>query len=231
MIKTIKSIVLISAATILTSCGGGGGGEAANEAPSGVNLEYPTADLLCIENTITFNWSNATDPNNDAISYKLVIAKNRDLTDGRQEKTVSTSQETITLDKDVAYYWNVTAVDEKGLAGQASATYAFYTKGDGESNFVPFTAELGAPADEATISGTTVTLSWTGADANTGDSLTYDVYFGEDAANLTTKVVDAASATSHDQAIESGKTYYWKVNTTDAAGATSIGQIWSFTVN
>ncbi|MDE0536032.1 hypothetical protein [Tenacibaculum sp. L6] len=227
MRKAIKTIALFSL-PLFVACGGGSK-EPVNEAPTSVNLVYPTENLLCIDNSIPFDWSDATDPNNDNISYKVEISKNRELTNIAKSQTVSNSQATITLEKGVAYYWRVTAVDNKGKQGEPSSVFAFYTKADGESNIAPFTAELVKPADEDAVDELTVTLEWKGADSNTGDTLTYDVYFGEDATPTTLKE-EGISTNSVEATVESGKTYYWKVNTIDNAGAKSIGQIWSFTV-
>ena len=227
MRKVVKKIALFSI-PLLVACGGGSK-EPVNEAPTTVNLVYPTQNLLCIDNSIDFDWSDATDPNKDNISYKVVIAKNRELTNEPKTQTANTSQITITLEKGVAYYWKVTPVDNKGKEGEPSPTYAFYTKSEGETNTAPFTAELVKPTDEGTVSGTTIMLQWKGADSNTKDTLKYDLYFGED-----TNPVEKATnleVESQEVSIETGKTYYWKVNTIDNAGAKSIGQVWSFTVN
>lgn len=224
-----KTLGLFSATLFLFSCGGGSK-EPVNEAPTKVNLTYPTQNLLCIDNSIPFDWSDATDPNNDNVSYKIEIATNRELTNIIKTQTATVSNITITLNKGEAHYWRVTAVDNKGKEGEPSEVFAFYTKGEGETNTAPFTAELVKPKDEETISGTTVTLEWKGADSNVGDTLTYDVYFGEEA-NPTTIKEENLSTTSLEVDIESGKTYYWKINTKDNFGAKSIGQVWNFTIN
>lgn len=233
MRKAIKNIALFSI-PLFVACGGGssssGGGEVVNDAPSKVDLVYPTENLLCIENSITFDWSDATDPNNDNVTYKVEISKNRDMSNIIKTETANTSQAVITLDKGVAHYWRVTATDSKGKSGDASSVFAFYTKGTGVLNVAPFTAQLVSPTVGNSVSGTDVDLKWTGADSNTGDTLKYDVFFGEDA-DPQTKVGDLITANSLNVTIESGKTYYWKVNTVDDSEAKSIGQIWSFKVN
>ncbi|WP_299119521.1 hypothetical protein [uncultured Tenacibaculum sp.] len=233
MIKAIKNIALFSI-PLFVACGGGssssGGGEVVNDAPSKVSLEFPTENLLCIDNTITFNWTDATDANNDPISYKVEISKNREMTDIVKTETASVSEASITLDKGVAFYWRVTASDNKGKSGEASSVFAFYTKGTGVVNAAPFSAELTSPEMDSSVSGTSVSLKWKGADSNTGDTLKYDVYFGEDA-NPQTKEGSLLTTNTFDVNVVSGKTYYWKVNTIDDSGAKSIGQIWSFKVN
>ncbi len=228
MRKVIKTIALLSL-PLFVACGGGSS-EPVNEAPSKVSLVYPTPNLLCIDNTITFDWSDATDPNNDNVSYKVEVSGNREMSNIVKTQTASTSQVNITLDKGTALYWRVTATDAKGLAGDPSEVNAFYTKGEGETNTAPFTAELVSPADEKSdVAAGTVTLTWKGADSNTSDTLKYDVFLGE-TADLTTEKVKDLTDSTHNEDVVTGKTYYWKINTTDSAGAKSIGQVWSFTV-
>jgi len=231
MRKVIKTIALFSL-PLFVACGGGGSKtpEVVNEAPSKVNLVYPTPNLLCIDNTIAFDWSDATDPNNDNINYKVEFSSNRNMSPIVKTETVSASTKSITLDKGTAYYWRVTAIDAKGLAGDPSDVNAFYTKGEGEANSAPFTAKLVSPADEnSDVVAGTITLTWEGADSD-NDTLKYDLFFGE-SSDFTSAFEENLTTESKEVTVESGKTYYWKVNSIDPSNAKSIGQVWSFTVN
>ncbi|MDO6811640.1 hypothetical protein [Tenacibaculum soleae] len=231
MKKVINKIALFSV-SLFIACGGSTSKEpeVVNEAPSTVNLVYPTENLLCIDNTVVFDWSDATDANNDNIRYKVEFSNSRDMAVIVKTETVSSSTKSITVDKGVAYYWRVTAVDSKGKAGIPSSVNAFYTKGEGETNTAPFTAKLIAPLDEGTINTVNFNLQWKGADSNTSDTLTYDVFFSEntDPEKVTTNSI---SDELYEVTVETGKTYYWKINTIDNSGAKSIGQVWSFSVN
>ena len=200
-----------------------------NKAPSAVNLMYPTQNLLCIDNTITFDWSEATDPEDDELEYNIIIATDRDLTNVIENKSITSTQLTITLEKKTAYYWKVDALDVNNNQGTGSEVFAFYTKGEGVLNYAPFSSELVFPEDNGQVNATSVSLTWEAADANASDTLVYELYFGEDSS--LTLIDDALSVKSHTISIESGKTYSWKVNVKDQNGAKSIGQTWSFTVN
>lgn len=225
----IKKIIFFCTSLFIISCGGSDDGEPVNNAPSSVNLVYPTENLLCINNRIKFDWSDATDADKDPIRYKIIIARNRDLTNIIKEQIVNSSNTTITLQKGTAHYWNVTAIDKNGKLGKPSAVYAFYTKGIGIVNTAPFTAKLENPENQGNIFGSSITLKWNGSDSNTGDILKYDVFFGN---SPDPKLRESnISDSSYQVTIESGKTYYWKVNTIDNSNAKSIGQVWSFTVN
>lgn len=234
-----KNSLLALLAIVVFSCGGsdeetGAPGSglpiAPNEAPSSTQLVYPSANLLCIDNNITFEWTAATDPENNPISYDLIIAKNSNLTSEIVEQvTVTGVTRTFTLEREVAYYWRVTPKDNFGALGTPSPTYAFYTQGTGVSNYAPFTASLNSPAQGSSITAGSVDLDWTGGDANAGDTLTYDVYLGE---TMTPALLQAdVTAEMLNTTVNAATTYYWRVDTTDDSGVKTIGQLWSFDVN
>ncbi len=200
-----------------------------NQAPSTVDLVFPSANLLCIDNTITFDWSDAIDPDNDDLEYNLIIAKDRALSNIVENRTVTESQLEITLEKETAYYWKVDALDINNNLGSSSEVFAFYTKGDGTQNYVPFTSQLLTPNNNAVVASGVLNLTWNSADPNINDTLTFEVFFGE---NSNPELIDdAVSSENYTVTVVSGKTYFWKVNVIDEVGAKSIGQIWSFTAN
>ncbi|WP_299666281.1 hypothetical protein [uncultured Polaribacter sp.] len=200
-----------------------------NQPPTAVQLLFPSENLLCIDTTITFDWSDATDPENDDLEYTIIIAKDRQLTDIVENRTVTKSQLSIILEKSMAYYWKVNALDVNNNQGVASSIFAFYTKGDAITNYAPFMATIISPENTTSVSAGNLDLIWKGEDVNASDTLTYELYFGE---NTTLNLVDdALSVETYTVAVASGKTYSWKVNVIDDAGAKSIGQTFSFTVN
>ncbi|WP_439128643.1 hypothetical protein [Polaribacter sp.] len=203
--------------------------EPKNLPPTAVSLTFPTQNQLCINNSITFNWSDATDPEEEEIQYRIIIAKDRQLTNIVETRSLSASQLTLTLDKATAYYWQVIASDESNNESAPTVVNAFYTKGDASTNYAPFMADLKTPENNANINSGSVSLTWEASDVNTSDDLTYEVFFGE---NTTLTLLESAVTTkTYDVTVESGKTYSWQINVIDDKGAKSIGQIWSFTVN
>jgi len=201
----------------------------ANQAPSTVTLIFPSENLLCIDNTVDFNWSDAIDPEANEIEYKITVATDRGLTNIVESRTVTSSQITFNLEKATAYYWQVDALDIDNNLGSSSETYAFYTQGTVIENYAPFSPKVISPENNAVVNAGTVFLRWIAEDINTTDILTYELYFGEND-NLVLLENDL-DPQNYEVTVEAGKTYSWQVNVKDQNGAKSIGQVWTFSVN
>jgi hypothetical protein len=96
------------------------------------------------------------------------------------------------------------------------------------TNNPPNTPSAPAPADGATDQAKDVDLGWTGGDPDTGDSVTYDVYFGD--SSPPPLVVSDQAGTSYDPGtLAGGTTYHWKIVARDNHAATVEGPEWDFT--
>lgn len=233
-----KLLVLLVISTSLISCGGGGGDDptpnpppnppsVANKAPSVPTQSAPSNNLLCIDNTVTFQWNASTDPEGDIISYELQIAADNQFSQNLQTLTSSSTSTSVSLNKGEAYYWRIKAKDSKNASSNYSSTFSFYTEGEGESNHLPFSPALVTPTLNSVVQTEATVLAWTASDVDTNDTLTFDVYF--DTVNPPiTKVAENQSETSLNQTLESSKSYYWKVVVKDDKGGITIGQIWNF---
>lgn len=233
MRKFIYTITALS--TLLWSCGGGGGDTPTptppitNNAPSIPTLAYPTDNLLCFDNVLTFSWSSSTDPDvGDVITYHIQIAKSNQFSPVEQEFNVSGTTKTATLDIGTAYYWRVQATDNKSAKSSYSTAIKFYTEGVGITNHVPFAPELVSPSLNAIVAGapTTATLQWIASDVDVPDVLTFDVYF--DTVNPPVAVYQNQVATSFDVDLAASTPYYWKVVVKDGKGGEAVGQVWNF---
>lgn len=225
MKKITTIIVLISCNIFFISCSK----KATNQPPSVVALIYPSENLLCIDNIIAFNWSAAIDPENDKVQYNIVVATDRALTNVIENRTISDRQITIELQKETAYYWKIDALDIDNDQGTSSETFAFLTTGEGTENHAPFTADSENPENDTVVTGDIIDLTWNAVDVNTTDTLTYEVFFGE---NSDLQLLDDSVVnTTFSVAVESGKSYSWRIDVKDQNGAKSIGQVWNFTVN
>ena len=217
---------------ILWSCGGGGDDPkpeppAENKVPTIPTLVAPTNNKLCIDNSVSFQWNASTDPDGDAITYQIQVAKDNQFSQITNTLTGSATNQSISLEKGVAYYWRVKATDSKNLSSGYSTVFNFYTEGDGETNHVPFSPELVKPVLNSIVQTATATLEWNASDVDVNDALTFDVFFGT-INPPTTKVGNNQTAKTLDVNLEASKSYYWKVVVKDNSGGEAIGQNWNF---
>ena len=226
-----STVISLGLSLALTSCGGGGGGDTppppANKAPSIPVLSAPANNLLCIDNTVNFQWNASTDLEGDAISYEIQVAKDNSFSQIAHTINATTTNKSISLEKGIAYYWRVKATDSKQLSSNYSATFQFYTEGVGITNHLPFSPVLVSPALNSVQTTTTVNLQWTASDADAADTLTYDVYFGT-AKQPTAIISTSQSASTLSKAVSASTTYYWKVVVKDNKGGQTNGQVWNF---
>jgi hypothetical protein len=124
----------------------------------------------------------------------------------------------------------VTSVNSKGKTG--SATRKFYLAGAAASSYAPFPAELTTPASGAKIdadgaASIQVSFAWQGSDVD-NDIASYALYLDNE--NASTQVIASQTDTTATQTLTSGKTYYWKVVTTDKVGNKSNSAISGFQI-
>jgi len=217
---------------VLWSCSGGGDDPkpvppAENKVPFTPTLLAPTNGKLCIDNSVSFQWNTATDPDGDIITYQIQVAKDNQFTQIAHSLNESSTIKIISLEKGMAYYWRVKATDSKSLSSSYSTVFNFYTEGSGETNHIPFSPELVKPVLNEIVQTTTATLEWNANDVDATDVLTFDVFFGT-ANPPITKIVDNQTAKKLNVNLDASKSYYWKVVVKDNSGGETIGQIWNF---
>ncbi|SFZ94079.1 SusE outer membrane protein [Flaviramulus basaltis] len=197
-----------------------------NTAPTTPILSYPTNNLVCIENAINFQWSPSTDAEDNVPIYDLQIATDVNFTEGLNTVSTIANSKLITLEKGLLYYWRISARDTKDATSDYSEVFNFYTEGTGIINHLPFAPVLVSPELNSEQSGNSTSLKWSVEDAD-GDSLTYDVYFGNNAESLD-KIASDITENEYNADLTVTGEYFWKVLAKDGKGGTTVGQLWNF---
>lgn len=97
-------------------------------------------------------------------------------------------------------------------------------------NNPPYIPSNPSPTNGATDQSIDIGLVWNGGDPDSGDIVTYDVYFEANDSSPDELISNDQSGTSYDLAILSYEAhYYWQVVATDNHGASTSGPVWSFT--
>ena len=226
-----KYLYLILVVNFLIACGESGDdiesiAVVENKTPSIPVLMAPVNNLLCTDNTVTFNWGSSLDLDGDTINYTMQIATDNLFLQIVLDTNIKETKTTFTLDKGKAYYWRVKATDSKNESSSFSSIFQFYTEGIASENHSPFSPGLVSPKLSSVVQTTTATLEWTASDVD-NDTLVFDIFFGTQNPPLQ-KLSANQSETILNVEVASSKEYFWKVVVKDSKGAQSIGQVWNF---
>ena len=112
-----------------------------DDAPTPNNQAPVAFKLLAVGNNATgvilqpsLNWEVATDPDGDAVTYRVYLDQNSNpSTEIKSGLTTTNFTLTTALANNTAYYWKVVATDAKG-ATTSSNTFKFTTQPAGASN-------------------------------------------------------------------------------------------------
>jgi len=131
----------------------------------------------------------------------------------------------------IKYYWKIMAKDNKG-AQATGPLWNFTTQGP--ANNPPYVPSNPSPANHAAGISSNADLGWSGGDPDSGDTVTYDVYFGTSSSPPFKGTIGPYTATqssiSYDPGpLVSGTEYYWKIVATDNHGVPTTGLLWDFT--
>jgi hypothetical protein len=223
----MKKYIYITIAAILSvACGED---SLTNKAPTTPNLSYPTDNLICLEKQVNLRWDEASDENEDAITYNLEVATDPEFAQMVYEYSGSGTLQTLVLENEVAYYWRVQATDGQEVSGY-SPIFRFYTEGTAVQNHLPFAPIASSPELGSIVESGAVVLEWSASDPDAEDTLLYDVYFGT-SDNPTSKIEENSSSTTKTVNTLSSENYYWKVVVKDNNGGETVGQIWNFETN
>ena len=243
IMKRMLYFIALSCLTLFTALNCGGGDEPTPDppnppdppvvvAPDKVTLLAPADNSACLKGssgsgttaTVSFSWNKAA----HADSYQLEV---KDLVT-QQVRSFTTSNLTYstTLTVNTPYSWSVTSVNSKGQT--SGSAWKFYLAGTAASSYAPFPAELTAPASGTEINANgalsvQVSFAWQGSDVD-NDIASYALYLDNE--NAATRVIASQTETTATQTLTSGKTYFWKVVTTDKVGNKSNSIISSFQI-
>ncbi|MCX6671859.1 MAG: Ig-like domain-containing protein, partial [Euryarchaeota archaeon] len=168
------------------------------------------------------SWT-CSDPDGDPLTYDVyfgvsssppLIASN----------ISATTYDPGTLSYETLYYWKIVAWDNHGLSTEGPLWHftTIYIP-----NRPPYAPHSPSPANGSTDVSVNIDLSWVGGDPDSGDFVTYDVYFGT--AFPLTKILSNISGTSHTLHNLSYSTkYYWKIIAWDNHQNTNTSPVWSF---
>ncbi|MEA2067132.1 MAG: S8 family serine peptidase [Thermotogota bacterium] len=192
-----------------------------NRDPNTPSLPDPSNGSVDQSINTNLSWT-CSDPDGDDLTYDIYFGTSSNPS-AEYFGIATANYDPGTLDYDQTYYWKIVAWDENGASTEGQVWH-FTTVAD---NYPPETPSFLSPANGSTDVSVNTNLSWTCSDPD-GDSLVYDVYFGEsnnpslEASNISSENYDPGT-------LEEGKTYYWKIKAKDGNGGETTGPVWYFT--
>jgi len=196
-----------------------------NLAPNEPNIVSPLDGESCLSLKPSLSWE-ASDPENDELTYTLWIGTSEDKLSIKGDKISNTSYKlNENLKVATKYYWQVEAND--GKSGTKSKIASFSTSGEGESGVLPSRPVIIAPIDN-TVAGD-ITFNWQAASDGVG-SITYGLFVKYGAASDFTLVQNGLSSTSYTLSYAAGN-LSWYVEAKDSRGQISRSAVVSLTIN
>jgi len=174
-----------------------------------VNIDIPYLSWSCV------------DPNGDDVTFDVYFGKSNPPPKKVSQQSGKTYAPGL-LDFDTTYYWKIVAYDEFDYTS-TGPIWSFST----EENLPPNTPSNPDPFDGATDININKILKWTGGDPNSGDKVTYHIYFGK--SSPPPFVGDVTQNAFDPGTMDLGATYYWQIVAEDSEGLEKSGPIWYFT--
>jgi outer membrane protein assembly factor BamB len=183
----------------------------------------PSDDAMYVDPDADLSWIGG-DPNpGDTVTYDVYFG-----TSSSPPKIITNQTETSydpgTMNLNTVYYWKIVAWDNDNVSSE-SPIWSFTTEGPNNPPYEPSDPDPESSEFDVDIDAD---LSWTGGDPDPGDTVTYDVYFGD--STPPPKVSSNQSDTTYDPGIMTFSTnYYWIIIAWDNHGAYNSSPIWHFT--
>lgn len=208
-------------------------GSGSSPAPGAATLLLPLKDQVCTTgttvtdstSTINFSWQQTQDANNYELTVKNLNSQ------AVITKTLSGTQQAITLSKNTPYSWYITSKSNNTQVTTKSAVWKFYNAGNGVVSYAPYPAEIVAPllGKHVTSTNGKINLSWKGSVPSGAKIVSYSVYFGP-ANNPALFRQNIKDEFVNDVVVSAATTYYWHVVTVDSNNNIADSGMYNFYV-
>lgn len=193
--------------------------------PDVPSLPVPGSGAVDRDTGVTLSWSCSDPDEDDVLKYDVYLGTTVD--PPRADSDLSAAEyHPESLAFSTLYRWRVVARDKHGYATSGSV-WSFTTV---KLNHAPNKPHAPSPDSGAADWPVRTLLYWSGGDADTSDSVTYDVFFGTSVPPPV--AVQGRTDTSYAPGSLGYTTvYYWRVVAHDNHDATTEGPLWRFTTS
>jgi hypothetical protein len=215
---------------------------AVQEPPDAPTPLFPVGGESVAELRPTPQWSDAVDPDRDAVTYEILVKDSlgEPVTEGFFDPAARDAEWTVDVElvEDAMYSWQVRALDEHGLEGSWSADADFVVDTD---NAPPSDVVFVDPLDGDSVDGSAPTLVATEAVDPEGEVPSYvmelDTVESFDSADLLSATLEHTGTGTvdwvlADEGVELAENGWWnaRVRSVDPAGVGSAWDVMTFYV-
>ncbi len=194
-----------------------------NTAPNAPTIDLPVNDTYQNSTSVTFSWTNTTDPDKDIVSYRLEIYNDSALT---LEYTINNSiveiatptQALATLTPDGSYYWQVLANDSSKNSSFSELRVITI------DTTLPTAFNLSSPANGTSTTDNSPTLEWDAATETNLDNYTIELSTAADFSTINTTENSTTNSFSDWSSVLAADTYYWRVTAVDKANNQQLSE-------
>ncbi len=194
-----------------------------NTPPDVPSQPSPADGAINQQLTKTLSWTGGDPDVGDTLTYKVYFGTDTNPENNLAQTTTVTEYDPGTLQLSQTYYWKVAAVDGYNAETEGD-TWHFTTIISNPPN----KPSGPSPANGAEEQSWSLTLSWTGGDPDSDDTVSYDVYFGTLANPPLVKRSWLETSYTHTALLRPLNTYYWRIVARDNNGLETGGDVWSF---
>ena len=201
-----------------------------NTAPFTFSINAPINDTYTNSTSVTFSWTNTTDPDKDIVSYRLEIFNDSALT---LENTINNSiveiatptEALVTLATDGVYFYRILANDSsKNSSFTDLRTITIDTT-------LPTAFNLTSLANGTSTQDNTPLLEWDATTETNLENYTIELSLNETFDSINTTENSSTNTFSSWTAVLPPETYYWRVTAVDKANNQQLSENnFSFTI-
>ncbi|MFO7916033.1 MAG: hypothetical protein R6U43_10140 [Candidatus Krumholzibacteriales bacterium] len=214
-------LVITLAVNIFPGCSDDSAGPEKEHPPGSPHSPVPADGAAARDTFITLSWQ-CSDPDGDDLEFEVYIRP-----EGGAEESFPVDEMTLEMQDPLEpytdYTWKVTASD--GGRSTTGSDWTFTTCASME--MPPQVPENPSPPDLSSGQPVNISLSWDCIDPNLNDTITYDIYFGQ---NNPPPLLysDLQNSACNPGQLEYATTYYWYVSAEDEAQNRTDSPVWSF---
>ncbi|MEM1134488.1 MAG: FISUMP domain-containing protein [Bacteroidota bacterium] len=193
-----------------------------NDPPSVPQLVGPTDNEIIQNPTVTLEWLESSDLDNDKPIYNVYWDTDGTLTQKKGTIHQGTTFSISPLVENTTYYWKVSAIDEEdGASFSEIRTFKYQKSAINQSPSVP---KLISPINGRNDLNTSVSLNWQASVDPEADQIVYDLFI-----NNTLLVSGLTDLNYNLSPLGIDKVYTWQIIARDSKGNISSSEVWEFT--